>query len=160
MKYAVVSNNLCTRIALLFSMANITTKEGQCTVSTCCLHASGAQSAKRINCLQFYASPPIHFVDDTRTVCKDMVNRRAGVQPRFYLSPILLHTLNYSPSLAFSHSYWSHLLLVLQVQHHTGTCWWKSSIANMHALKHRETDRWTSLVHLCFETDCSDIYKD
>ena len=35
--------------------------------------------------------------------CKDMVNRRAGVQPRFYPSPILLHALNYSPPLSFSH---------------------------------------------------------
>lgn len=33
--------------------------------------------------------------------CKDMVNRKPVVQPRFHPSPILLHALNFFPSLSF-----------------------------------------------------------
>lgn len=83
----------------------------------------------------FRASPSIHFVDLTRTQrCKDEVNRRAGVQPRFYLGPILLHELNYSPPLLFpSHTghsccgraaitapYW-HLLMKQQYSKQVGS---------------------------------------
>lgn len=67
--------------------------------------------ACRIKRAQFHASLAMHFVDLSRTLWrKDEVNRRAGVQPRFYLGPILLHELNYFSSLALPNSYWPHLL--------------------------------------------------
>lgn len=106
------TNNACSRIRLI--IVDIPTKEeGRSTViNTQLLPLQCAKKrAGRIKQAQFHASPSIHFVDLTRTQwCKDKVNRRAGVQPRFYLGLILLHELNYFPSSALPNLYWPHLL--------------------------------------------------
>lgn len=126
--------NRCAWIPLLCVIAHVPTEEeGRRTL----LRRYLCAAEKR------HTSLPIHCVNDTRTRHL-RTGEVAGVSVGLYLGRTLLSALHdpsllsiSPPSLPLLLSYWSHLLprSILQVQHHTGTCWWDGSIADMLAHK-------------------------